>query len=289
MLNATWVESGERAIASDLRIEWSRFHDARDQLYLLNSDLPLGTAAHNAARFPYINPIGSLHATAERCASRSEPSNAGSASSSSGAAQARAPERCGHLADGGYFDNSGASTTLDVLRGFDACLGDATDPDTQAYPRCRAMPADAREWLRAHVVPQVLVIRNDVDPALACAEHCPFTPDPLSPADVARMSPESWGLFPRRVRSLPTDGIPEVGGEPWNAEPGQRAPPTMPTRMHSMPRLSGSKFFARAPPGLERQALVPEALVRPVTDARAIRSPSNERAGRKSCASRRSS
>jgi hypothetical protein len=190
LLNATWVETGERAIASDLQIRWPTFHDAKDQLGLLDTDLPLGTAAHNAARFPFINAIGSLHATGKRCAALEAGPSPAPAGTGSGGAPAEQPESCGHLADGGYFDNSGAQTTLDVLRGFDACLGDDTDPDTQAYPECRALDATARQWLRAHLVPQVLMVHNDVDPTLACADECPFTKEPVSPREATKVDPQ---------------------------------------------------------------------------------------------------
>src|SRR5262249_49414849 len=98
-LNSTWVESGDRAVASGVRVDWNTyFPEARDQIsYAIEggsgqADMPLSAAAHNSGRFTYVNAIGVLRR--------------GDA------------EDSGHLADGGYFDNPGAHTTLDVLNAF---------------------------------------------------------------------------------------------------------------------------------------------------------------------------
>lgn len=169
-LNATWVESGERAIGSDLRIDWRLFRGAKDPLRIVGADLPLGTAAHNAARFPYVNAIGALRAPRERCQSRQgEPADGAAVEQ----ALAGPPEVCGHLADGGYFDNSGAQTTLDALQGLARCLDvRAADADAALFPKCAAMAPAQRDWLRAHLVPRVLMIRNGVNPLGARQEHC---------------------------------------------------------------------------------------------------------------------
>jgi len=136
-LNATWVESGDRAIASSVVADWQqdRFSNVRDQLELAGrgrpqpADIPLSAAAHNAARFPFVNAIGRLR---------------------SGDGQQ------GHLADGGYFDNGGAHTTIDVLARLQrrvatraACAGD-DEP-------CRRRS----DWLRS-LRPTVIVIQNGV-------------------------------------------------------------------------------------------------------------------------------
>jgi hypothetical protein len=169
LLNATWVESGDRAIASDLMVDEALFPGARDQLTLMGTDLSLATAAHNAARFPFINPIGSLHANQSACAPSSTATGVASLS-----------QRCGHLADGGYFDNSGAQSTLDVVRGLAACLGEPGDSDSAAYPKCRALSAEQRHWFRQHLIPQILMIRSDVELTRSGANYAPDRP--LEPA-----------------------------------------------------------------------------------------------------------
>ena len=111
-LNSTWVETGERAIASNLQIESetcvhdrlvaartgnfpddvaegcaTSFATARDQLLEIDEPTRASTLAHNSARFPYFNPIGYIKDN-------------------------------GHLADGGYFENSGTQTTADIVSEF---------------------------------------------------------------------------------------------------------------------------------------------------------------------------
>lgn len=152
-LNSTWVETGERAIASDVRIEWKDFPTARDQIGYLKPSLPLSTAAHNAARFPFVNAIGSVRVAAPDCPSSGKRNGV---------------VICGHLADGGYFDNSGGHTTGDILRALGRLLrADAVG----GFSKTKL------DWLRANLVVQVIMIRNGVDAAAAgrgdpAAEPC---------------------------------------------------------------------------------------------------------------------
>lgn len=142
-LNSTWVETGERVIASEIVVDWRSFPTARDQLTMLGTALPLSAAAHNSARFPFVNAIGMIpcdaHADDGRC--------------TSGGA--------GHLADGGYFDNSGANTTIDILHALARCL--LVDAKAIGGP-CRELARDPQrlDWLRAHLMPKVVMIRNGV-------------------------------------------------------------------------------------------------------------------------------
>src|SRR4030095_3725701 len=53
-------------------------------------DVSVATAVHNTARFPYISAAGRL--------------------------RAKNGENLGHLVDGGYFENTGADTLIDLLR-----------------------------------------------------------------------------------------------------------------------------------------------------------------------------
>jgi hypothetical protein len=93
-LNGTRVESGKRIITSNVAINPPGspidFADAEDAEVKLGSDgshdIPLSTAAHMSARFTYVSPAGRLP----------KPDN-------------------GHVVDGGYFENSGAATALEVL------------------------------------------------------------------------------------------------------------------------------------------------------------------------------
>ncbi|MGH8687624.1 MAG: hypothetical protein ACREVQ_07940 [Burkholderiales bacterium] len=124
-LNATWVETGKRLIASQAAITDRDFNDAEDaQAFFAPRALRLSSAAHMSARFTYVSPAGTL---------------------------VRDERKYGRVVDGGYFENSGATTTLEIALTIDNM---ADDPDED--PR----------WRR--VAPTVIHISNEpVNPALA--------------------------------------------------------------------------------------------------------------------------
>ncbi|MBA3830588.1 MAG: patatin-like phospholipase family protein [Chthoniobacterales bacterium] len=123
-LNGTSVEVGNRLIASNLLID-NNFLDAEDAADKLSPekqhderrhpqiDVPLSTAAHNSARFTYVSPAG------------------------------RFDEDGTHVVDGGYFENSGAATALDILREVETEL-------------CRDKSGSL-----GVVVPRIIMISND--------------------------------------------------------------------------------------------------------------------------------
>ncbi|MGZ5712951.1 MAG: hypothetical protein ACXWIG_02240, partial [Caldimonas sp.] len=116
-LNSTVVESGERAIASDVQIAPQAFPDARDQQLELGASLKFSTAAHNSARFTFVNAIGAVRnnlATRadSHCLYQKPAAGTSGKPSRSGS---DGDKDCLHLADGGYFDNSGAQTTQDIV------------------------------------------------------------------------------------------------------------------------------------------------------------------------------
>jgi hypothetical protein len=92
LLNTTWVETGQRAIASNLSIG-SDFSDTEDLLdgAKQTRSMPLSSAAHLSARFSYVSPAATVP--------RSEGAGV-----------------WGHVVDGGYFENSGAATAVELLR-----------------------------------------------------------------------------------------------------------------------------------------------------------------------------
>lgn len=93
LMNGTSASGGGRLIASNLRLGADHVGgDGADLLALLGGDLPASAAAGSSARFPYIGPLGTFRTV-------------------SGTAQA--------VADGGYFENLGASTLLELLDALD--------------------------------------------------------------------------------------------------------------------------------------------------------------------------
>lgn len=97
-LNATMVEAGNRVVTSNLKVRREDYPDAQDTFVFggKGSDLRLSSAAHLSARFPYVSP----GATFDQ----------------------------GHLVDGGYFENSGASTLEDVLNQIEIFQDPFVDP-----------------------------------------------------------------------------------------------------------------------------------------------------------------
>ena len=92
LLNATHEETGDRIIAGHVLIERNVFVDSLDALNVLQSDVRASTAAHNSARFTYVSPAGNLgwdH---------------------------------GSVIDGGYFENFGALTALELAHAASGAL-----------------------------------------------------------------------------------------------------------------------------------------------------------------------
>jgi hypothetical protein len=86
LLNATHEETGKRIITGHVLIERNVFIDSLDALNVLGDDVRASTAAHNSARFTYISPAGDLGG------------------------------EHGSVIDGGYFENYGALTALELAR-----------------------------------------------------------------------------------------------------------------------------------------------------------------------------
>jgi hypothetical protein len=86
LLNATHEESGNRIITGHVLIERNVFIDSLDALHELEKDVRASTAAHNSARFTYVSPAGDLG------------------------------YKKGSVIDGGYFENYGALSALEVAR-----------------------------------------------------------------------------------------------------------------------------------------------------------------------------
>lgn len=97
LLNATHQETGRRIIASNIKIERHVFLDSFDEFNLLDSDMRASTVAHNSARFTYVSPAGKL-----------VPQESSYLSSKS--------KNRGYVIDGGYFENYGALTALELAR-----------------------------------------------------------------------------------------------------------------------------------------------------------------------------
>lgn len=102
LLNATWVETGKRLITSNLRVAAAKgaedFVDVEDaNAFFHPRSLSLATAAHLSARFTYVSPAGTL---------------------------VKDGRTYGRAVDGGYFENSGATATHEILQTIDVLAAD---------------------------------------------------------------------------------------------------------------------------------------------------------------------
>ena len=148
LLNATQEESGKRIITSHVLIERNVFIDALDALHVLDSDVRASTAAHNSARFSYISPAGNLGRRKDQLArSKGWPTDWESLKT---ALSAWLAEWNGSVIDGGYFENYGALSALELARHAKATLDEekaqvklvvlmiSSDPDlAKAHPVVR--------------------------------------------------------------------------------------------------------------------------------------------------------
>ncbi|MFO0996092.1 MAG: hypothetical protein U1F33_05355 [Alphaproteobacteria bacterium] len=90
LLNGTHEETGKRIITSNLKIDPAIFSDTFDFYDVAGYEIRLSTAVLNSARFPYVTPAGRM---------------------------SRSVIKAEHIVDGGYFENFGAATAQEALRG----------------------------------------------------------------------------------------------------------------------------------------------------------------------------
>jgi hypothetical protein len=104
-LNGTIVETGQRIIATNLRITDADNHQdlakTVDLFGAIGADVSVSTAVNNSARFTYVAPAGTLL--------RAPRGTGGSP------LKCDPGQRCEHVVDGGYFENSGSATVSDLL------------------------------------------------------------------------------------------------------------------------------------------------------------------------------
>jgi hypothetical protein len=103
--NGTNLKTGSRLLTAPFnpRGTWP-FDDAADALSALNADVRISTAINNTARFPYLEPAGEM---LRYGSNGTNPKDAHPADSLTGTAA--------QVIDGGYFDNEGLQTALDLV------------------------------------------------------------------------------------------------------------------------------------------------------------------------------
>lgn len=88
LFNATHAENGSRILISNVKTDSSVFHDSQDLFDVIQKDIPLSTAVSISSRFPFLTPPARIF----------NPKN----------------QLFGNVVDGGYFENSGATTILEL-------------------------------------------------------------------------------------------------------------------------------------------------------------------------------
>jgi hypothetical protein len=108
VLNTTVVETGERLVISPFKIDLPNLKDITTFASCdKNIDFPLSTAAILSARFPFVTPVGWFN----RCDIVKDKNNNIVKDKDNNDKKVYRKTR---LADGGYFENSGVSTAVDI-------------------------------------------------------------------------------------------------------------------------------------------------------------------------------
>ncbi len=94
--NTTRVETGNKAIISNLRLDTLNFVEAIDVGAVTQEAHLLKSVTFASARFPYVTPVAKIY-------------------SSEGEGDQARRKKWGHIVDGGYFDNTGLHTALEIL------------------------------------------------------------------------------------------------------------------------------------------------------------------------------
>ncbi|GAB3777062.1 hypothetical protein GCM10028818_23630 [Spirosoma horti] len=123
LLNGTLAESGQKAITSNLQLDPRYFKNVVSTLDVLGTDVPLKTAASLCSRFPIVT-------------------NGGLIQKDTLVGNGRTRRYGGHVVDGGYFDNSGVETCIQLLNNL--------------VPSIRRL--DTTE--RVTIIPYILFVQN---------------------------------------------------------------------------------------------------------------------------------
>ena len=174
-LNATWVQTGKRIVASQASIVAADgstdFVDTEDaQRFFAPRSLRLSTAAHMSARFTYVSPAGTL---------------------------AKDGKTYGRVVDGGYFENSAATTTLEIAKTIDAMAD-----DDQEDPRWKKV-----EPIVIHISNEPVNPRNAPETLEKAAGHPKigpgtWMPEMMSPLWALLSTREARGTYARETLRL---------------------------------------------------------------------------------------
>jgi hypothetical protein len=127
LANGTDAQNGDRILTAPFKFTVDQFPAARDALKLLKSDIPISTAIDNTSRFPFLSPSGELASVKpgdERYATQ--------------------------IVDGGYFENEGLETALDLAIALKTIAQQEKDPTKERF----------------NVEPIIVQVTSDADPGI---------------------------------------------------------------------------------------------------------------------------
>lgn len=162
-LNSTNVESGDRFVISNVAVPYDGRGDeyfAYDtgSLYAIKS-IPMSAAVHLSARFAYVSPAATIMGTL--------PSYQETFYQDNHSRPFWGP--WGLLVDGGYYDNYGIDTTMEVIHAFMSAAS-----DLYAHGQLKGA-------LNHHPEPIAITITNDTIPRVIDFDNNPLLPPPSRP------------------------------------------------------------------------------------------------------------
>ena len=151
-LNGTSVENGQRMVVSNMRLDGA-FVVAKDVNAQLTNAIRLSTAVDMSTRFCYVSPSG------------------------------RFKDRR-HVVDGGYFENSGTATVLDILDDMDLADYGKTNPPARI----------------------VIVISNDPHEGLEVPPGSDFLGEALTPFNSLMSARDARGIYSETLLRVRVEG-----------------------------------------------------------------------------------
>lgn len=248
LLNGTSLNRGGRLVVSNLLLGPDHVGgDGGDLLALLGTDLPASAAAGASARFPFIGPLGTFEGPAGRDA----------------------------VADGGYFENLGASTLLELLDVLDGAARRHGQPVRFVVlqlvndPRAGSgAPPEDPETLwsllpRGLTGPATVLLRTREARGVSASEALArrvvalggaYVPVRLGRSPTGRTAPLGWSLSAVAREVIDGQWTPACrsrvladAGLDAAAANGRSPPPADPARMDMMAMWSGAACQALAP------------------------------------------
>lgn len=136
LLNGTIVETGSRIVATNLDVDRStEMPEVIDARAVIGSDFRVSTAANMSARFPFIGPAAAV-STSERAETAKHAARERTCEQLKAEEERLARQKLKgefRVVDGGYFENFGATTALELLREIKLVI-ECTQADTRVFP-----------------------------------------------------------------------------------------------------------------------------------------------------------